>query len=350
MNNNNNFLNVLGKTRELIWPVVEKYINGSLIFPEYCQINPKYQDLIDFQKNLISEYPKRLGKYLRPSLLISTALSMGVDISQAILPAAAMQLSEEWILIHDDLEDDSEKRRGLPTLQKIYPPALAINAGDALHVIMWKIIGDTNNKKIFEEFYQLLNRTTLGQTIDIKWNQDNKLDISDDDVYLILESKTCYYTISGPMRLGAILAGATTSELDTIYFFGRCLGRAFQIIDDILDLTSDFSGLKKQQYNDIYEGKRTIPLSHLIQSVSPDELKTITRILAKSRDQKTETEVIRIIDLMNKYKTIDSAKELAIKFSIEAKKILAEKMPFIKLQPYRQQLESAIDFIVNRTH
>jgi geranylgeranyl diphosphate synthase, type II len=215
---------------------------------------------------------------------------------------------------------------------------------------MWKIIGDTNNKKVFEEFYQLLNRTTLGQTIDIKWNQDNKLDITDEDVFLILESKTCYYTISGPMRLGAILASATEDELNTIYKFGINLGRSFQIIDDVLDITSDFSGLKKQQYNDIYEGKRTIPLAHLLRSINPSELKDVTLIMSKNRYQKSASEVKTIIDLMKKYQTIDYAKSLAIEFSQKAKKILDRDMSFIKVEPYRQQLYTAIDFIVTRNH
>ena len=152
-----NFLDVLKEHRDLVSPLVLKYVQDSLKFPKYCQIDNKYQGLVDFQENLLSEYPKRLGKYLRPSLLISTALAMGATKEESKLVAAAMQLSEEWILIHDDIEDESEQRRGLPTLQKIYGVPLAVNAGDALQTIMWKIIGDTYNKKIFEEFVQLLN-------------------------------------------------------------------------------------------------------------------------------------------------------------------------------------------------
>jgi geranylgeranyl diphosphate synthase, type II len=344
------FVQILKSYRDIVSPLVKKYVNDSLIFPNYCQIDRKYDVLVEFQKNLISEYPNRLGKYLRPTLLLSTALSMGSKIDAVILSAVAMQLSEEWILIHDDIEDESLERRGLPTLQRMYNPALAINAGDAIQTIMWKVIGDIDNKKIFNEFCLLLNRTTLGQTIDIKWNQDNKIDITDEDVFLILESKTCYYTISGPMRLGAIFAGASEDQLETIYLFGRYLGRAFQIIDDVLDITSDFSGLKKQPYNDIYEGKRTIPLSHLIKQANASELKTIKNILSKHRHQKTEPEVLEIISLMKKYHSIDSARDLAIKFSVDAKKILKDDMSFISVEPYRQQLETAIDFIVNRDH
>jgi geranylgeranyl diphosphate synthase type II len=344
------FLDILGKTREVVWPVVNKYIEKSLEFPKYCRIDEKYQELVEFQRKLISEYPNRKGKYLRPTLLLSTALAMGVPVDLAILPAAAMQLSEDWILIHDDIEDNSEQRRGFPALQKIYGLELAINAGDALQVVMWKMVGDTNNKKIVDEFYQILNRTTFGQTIEIKWNQENKLDITDEDVLLIMESKTGYYTIAGPMRLGAILAGATDEELKIIYNFGVNLGRAFQIIDDVLDITSDFLGQKKQQYNDIYEGKRTILLSRLLRSVNSEELKEVASILSKKREQKSTEEVLLVVEMMKKYKSVDYARSLAVTFSVEAKKILKEQMPFIKVEPYRQQLEGAIDFVVNREH
>lgn len=350
MNQNPDFISILKQYRDTVSPVLLRYIKDALIFPDYCQIDPQYQNLIDFHSQLILEYPNRLGKYLRPSLLMSTALSMGAALESAILPAVAMQLSEEWILIHDDIQDDSSERRGQPAIQKMFGTPLAINAGDSLHVIMWKVISDINNQAITNEFYRMLNRTTFGQTVDIKWAEDNKLDITSDDVYLILESKTCYYTISGPMRLGAILTGATEEQLNTIYKFGQNLGRAFQIIDDLLDLTSDFSGLKKQQYNDIYEGKRTILLSHLVQSAASNEQIEIKNIFQKNRSQKTETEVLRIIELMKKYQTFEYAKSEALKFAENAKNILANDMPFIKIEPYRTQLVAAIDFIVHRDH
>lgn len=350
MNPKPDFISILKEYRQLVSPVVLKYVAESLIFPSYCDIDSKYSTEIEFHQNLISNYPLRFGKYLRPTLLVSTALSMGAKLEDTLLAAAAMQLSEEWILIHDDIEDGSQERRGAPTLQRLYSVPLAINAGDALHIIMWKMIGDIDNKLIFDEFYQLLNRTAFGQTVDINWNEQNKTDLTDDDVYLILESKTCYYTISGPMRLGAILAGATPDQLNKIYQFGLNLGRAFQIIDDVLDVTSDFSGLKKQQYNDIYEGKRTILLSHLLQSATPLEKTNIKSILSKSRDQKTSTEVLSIIDLMKKYQSIDYARSQAQKFATEAKHILATDLDFIKKEPYRTQLDTAIDFIISRDH
>jgi geranylgeranyl pyrophosphate synthase len=89
-----------------------------------------------------------------------------------------------------------------------------------------------------------------------------------------------------PDALGAILAGATQDQLNSIYHFGQMLGRAFQIIDDLLDLTSDFGGLKKQQGNDIYESKRTVILVHLLENIDFQNKIKLIEILNKSRTQK----------------------------------------------------------------
>jgi len=134
----------------------------------------------------VSDYPRRKGKYLRPSLLLLTAEGMEGKRDRAMITAAAMQISEDWILNHDDIEDDSESRRGQKALHKIYGNELAINAGDALHVIMWKVLSDNFSildkktaMKIVEEFYTMMSRTILGQGIELKWTRDNRYDLSE---------------------------------------------------------------------------------------------------------------------------------------------------------------------------
>jgi len=349
------FSDVLSEYRQLLWPIIEKNILNSLHYPSFCRIDKKFQPEVDFHRQLIIEYPKRQGKYFRPSLLLLTAQSMGVSLELALQTAAAMQISEDWILNHDDIEDDSPTRRGQPALHKLFGTELALNAGDALHLVMWQtlfnnfpLLGNQKAIEILQEFQIMLNRTVLGQGVEIKWARDGRFDLTDLDNFFVLESKTGYYTIAGPMRLGAILAGATPDQLKKIYKFGVLLGRSFQIIDDYLDLTSDFGGTK-QQFNDIYEGKRTIITSHLLRSVTATEKDTIKNILRKPRSQKTEAEIKEIVSLMTKYGCLDYAKGLANRFADESKKIFSRDLKFLKSEPYRQQLESAIDFIVNRT-
>jgi len=286
-----------------------------------------------------------------------TASAMGFPQKKAIKTAAAMQISEDWILGHDDIEDDSLQRRGKPTLHRLYGKELAINAGDALHIVMWKVLRDNfkvvGPKKalaIIDEFYRMLNRTTLGQTVEIKWTQENKTDLTDKDVFFIMESKTAYYSIAGPMRLGAILAGATKKQLDTIYQFGQYLGRCFQIRDDLLDLTSDFAGLKKQIGNDIYEGKRTIMLMHLFRTVKGEEKKKLMAIMEKKRKGKTAAEVKWVIRMMAKYGSLEYGEKLAAKITKQAKEFFDKELGFLSRQPARSQLKVGIEFVLTRKH
>lgn len=354
---NIDFLQVLKDNQKLVWPIIDQNIADSMVFPGFCCLNSKYKSLIDFHHQIVADYPRRMGKYLRPTLLLLTAQAMGANLNDSLTSAAAMQISEDWILNHDDIEDDSPTRRGQPTLHRIYGPQLAINAGDALHLVMWKTLftnfknlGQTKSLRILEEFYTMLNRTVLGQEIELNWARQQKFDLTDEDNFLVLESKTGYYTIAGPMRLGAIIANASDKQLDEIYRFGVLLGRSFQIIDDLLDLTSNFAGLKTSKGNDIYESKKTIMVLHLLREASSKDKALVKSILLKSATQKTASEVNTVIKLMEKYGSLDYGRQLATAFAKESKKIFQQKLTFIKKQPFRDQIESGIDFIVNRDH
>ena len=351
------FIDTLNHYKSLLWPVIQSHLDQIKEFPDYCQLDPEYQSIVDFHFDMVSDYPKRQGKYLRPSLLLLTAQAMGADLQSSLTTAAAMQISEDWILGHDDVEDQSDQRRGQPALPKIYGDHLAINAGDALHVLMWQVLSQNFSQlppniaqKIHHEFFVMLTRTILGQTIEIKWTEDNRFDLSQKDVLLISQSKTGYYTIAGPMRLGAILAGATKKQLISLYNFGIALGCAFQITDDLLDLTSTFSGLKNQIGNDIYEGKRTVMLVHLLNHLDSANKTKLIQILSRPRSQKTSSQVLWVIDQMKQAGSLDYGRDLAAKFSGQALKIFETELKFLSRQPFRDQLRSGIDFITHRQH
>lgn len=351
------FVDLLKENRELIWSAIEKELPRINKFDNFCKPAEKYQYLIDFNQEIADVYPKRRGKYFRPCLVILTGQAMGVSKELLINTAAAQQISEEWILIHDDVEDDSLERRGEMTLHRKYSKELAINAGDSLHILMWeilqnnrKILGDEKASLVMEEFIKMLKRTVLGQTIEIKWAQENKNNLSDDDVLLIMESKTGYYTVAGPMREGAIIAGATEEQLNKIYEYGKLTGYCFQIKDDLLDLTSDFAGLKKQCGNDIYEGKRTIMLAHLMRTIKGTDKEKLATILDKNREGKSEGEVKWVIKKMEEYGSLQYAQELINKFAAEAKDYFAKELGFFKEKPARNYLEFLPEFLVNRDH
>ena len=352
-----NFSQVLAAKKKLVWPEIEKYLGQVARYPSFMPIPRRYHNLIELHQQMVANYPQRKGKYVRPTLVLLTAAAMGFPEKKAIKTAAAMQISEDWILNHDDIEDKSLMRRGQPTLHRQYSLELALNAGDSLHLLMWRVLADNirslgiaKGLAIVGEFQRMLDRTTLGQTIEIKWTQENKLDLTDKDILFIAASKTADYTIAGPMRLGAILAGATASQLKDIYRFGQPLGYCFQIRDDLLDLTSNFAGLKKQQGNDIYEGKRTIMLMHLIRHMRGKNRRQLLAILRKSRQEKNAAEVKWVIGMMKKYGSLDHGRQLANKFARQAKKIFQRRLGFLRHQPARSQLEAAIEFILDRSY
>jgi len=351
------FLAVLREKRDLIWPEIERYLDLASQIPSYCRLPAKYKPEVSFHFQLIADYPKRQGKYVRPTLVLLTAEAMGFPQDKAIRTASAMEVSDNWILNHDDIEDDSLERRGKPTLHRIYGKELAINAGDGLHILMWKIlrdneeiIGTEKTLAIIDEFYQMLNRTVLGQTIEIKWTQENRIDLTDEDILLILESKTGYYTIAGPMRLGAILAGGNQDQLDRLYQFGKLMGYCYQITDDLLDLTSDFAGLKKQTGNDIYEGKRTIMLLHLFRTIKGKAKQRLMSIMAKTREEKSEAEVKWVIEMMEKYGSLTYGREMLAKFITQAKEYFDQELDFLTHQPARDQIRAFIDFVAQRSY
>jgi len=351
------FLLILNRKKRLVFREIEEYLQSFSFYPDYCRVAKRRFPLVSFHRQIVSDYPRRQGKYVRPTLLLLTTQAMGFSQKKALKTAAAMQISEDWLLIHDDIEDGSLSRRGKPTLHQLYGEELAINAGDALHILMWKILADNfplvGYKKalaVEDEFYRMLGRTALGQTVEIKWTQENRLDLKDSDIFFILDGETSYYTIAGPMRLGAILAGASEGQLNLLYQFGQYLGRCFQIRDDLLDLTSDFSGLKKQQGNDIYEGKRTIMLAHLLRSAKGEDRKNLLEILAKERDEKSKKEVFGVIEMMKKYGSFAYGEELAKKLAQKARDFFERNLGFLAKEPARSQIKTGIDFILERKY
>ncbi len=349
-------IKILESYKKLVWPEIKRYLKDPP-YPTAFQIPKNYQkDILSYWK-IVNEYPKRQGKYLRPTLLLLTAGAMGQKPKLALKTAAAMQLSEDWLLIHDDFQDHSLIRRGKPTLHKMFGSELAVNAGDTLHAIMWKVLIDNQNvlgkKKALDlanEFYKILKRTADGQAIEIMWSKGRKTAFRNNDWFFIADGKTAYYSIAGPMRLGAMIANANERQLRPLTEFGLHLGRCFQLVDDLLDLTSAYKGIGHQIGSDVYEGKRTIILSHLIRKANQIDKKRILSILKKTIEKKTEKEVKWIIEKMHYYGSIDYTKMLAQEFKEKAQKIFEKDLKFLTKQPARKHLEQIIEFILERDY
>lgn len=346
-------LEILEEYKKPVWKEIKKHL-VSTGYPEVFKIPYRFKDYEKIHWNAVREYPKRKGKYFRPTLVMLTAEAMGAKRQEAVKTAASMQTSEDWILIHDDVEDDSIKRRGKPALHKIFGEEIAINAGDALHTIMWRMVfesqkslGEKKTREIISEFNKILERTVMGQTSELIMTRKGKINISQDEYFFIVDSKTAYYTIAGPMRLGAIIAGAGSEKLAKIAQFGVYLGRCFQLVDDILDVTTDFSGLKEKG-GDIYEGKRTLLVSHLWQNLNAKDKKRLVKIIGSKREDKTKREVDWVMRMMQGGGTIEYTKHLAEEYKEKALEYLGGELGFISGQPAREKLETLLKFVLER--
>lgn len=284
---------------------------------------------VDLLYRMMRDYPERPAKGLRPFICVTACEAMGGKGADALLTAACLELFQHWILIHDDIEDGSELRRGQPTLHKKYTEALALNAGDALHAKMWGILATNENRlgpsrtlKVLSEFSKMVNETTEGQHMELVWVQDRKWDLDESDYYEMCVRKTSWYTVASPCRMGAIIAGAGAADLEKLLQFGLKLGVGFQIQDDALNLVGDQTKYGKAQSDDILEGKRTVMLLRMLKLSKPEERAKALALMNKPRSEKTAADVEFILSLMKRYDTIGYAQGKAREFLREALAIL----------------------------
>ena len=253
---------------------------------------------------LLREYPRRRGKLLRGRLLVHAADAFGAPHHAAVELAAALELFQNWVLIHDDIEDDSRERRGAPALHRSIGVPLAINVGDALHVYMWELVHRAELPPLVadavrDEFLHMIHRTAEGQHLDLAWVAQGRVDVSEGDYLRMVELKTSWYTVSTPLRIGARCAGVLPPE--ALSDAGADLGAAFQIRDDVLNLSRAADDYGKEFAGDLYEGKKTLVLAHLFAAASEVERRDLAARLVKPRDRRTRVDVEVLLEAIERH-------------------------------------------------
>ena len=182
----------------------------------------------------LADYPRRAGKMMRPSICIATARAFGASQADAIRSAAAIELLHNAMLVHDDIQDGSELRRGRPTLHMLHGVPLAINAGDALFLLSLRplfdnvgIFGSLLGLRILREMEQVAWHSLEGQAIELGWIRENILDLEDADYLNMVLRKTCWLATIHPSRVGALIGGRGALDLEPFIRFGFYLGAAF---------------------------------------------------------------------------------------------------------------------------
>ncbi len=264
----------------------------------------------------------REGKGLRPALCLATCGAFAGSRERALPSAAAIELLHNAFLVHDDIEDWSEYRRAHPTLHRQHGVPLAINAGDAMNAMSVRVLranlaalGPELAARVFDEFDHMSLETIEGQAMELGWIHDNECGTSEDDYLLMVLKKTSWYSFIHPARIGALIAQPERRDLDAFNRFGYYLGTAFQIQDDVLNLTGDGSKYGKEIGGDLLEGKRTLMLAHLFKHSSTQERARLKAFLGKPRAQRLPRELAWIRDLLCMYGSIDYARRAVRAFA-----------------------------------
>lgn len=306
--------------------IIEKYIpkkydKESLIFT--CGL-PRYEYHIDASNKSISDpiwdLLGRGGKRWRPVLFLLIAEALGKDPDKVKEFVLIPEIVHNGTLMHDDIEDSSELRRGKPCTHKIFGEDIAINAGFAMYYLpLLALIKNKNNfedkiiLKVYEIYVQEMINISFGQGYDIAWHKGiADADAVTENQYLQMCAYKTGTLARMSARIAAVLSGASDEQTCAIGKLAETIGVAFQIQDDILNLTatSDSAQFVKNYIgSDITEGKRTLMVIHTLGKASPEDRKRLIEILnIHTSDDNLKQEAIVII---KKYGSVEYAKDRA---------------------------------------
>jgi geranylgeranyl diphosphate synthase type II len=264
------------------------------------------------------EYPSRPGKALRPALCLSAGRAFGARGNDLLGIAVAIELLHNAFLVHDDIADGSEMRRGRPTLASTYGMAAALNAGDAVAIVASQVLRRATRPLdrdladlVWGEFDTMALRTLEGQATEVGWQTDHVEDVGPEDYLDLIMHKTCWYTTIHPLRVGAIVGSRGMAELTPLVRFGFHFGAAFQIRDDLLNLLGEEKLYGKEILGDLYEGKRTLPLVHLLSTAKDADRALVSDYLRRTRAERYPELVHTVRKLMDDYGSISFTMDFA---------------------------------------
>ena len=270
------------------------------------------------------DYPLRGGKRFRSAMVLLACEALGGDRSLALRTAAAFEMFQSFALVHDDIEDGSEMRRGKPCLHRMHGIPISINVGDALYAKVFEVLlanrdtlGPEKTLSLIDEMVAGARETFEGQAYDIGWAKDGTVPTVEAFMEM-LRKKTGWYSGRGPCAAGAIIAGAGAEARQAIGDFGEAVAVAFQLRDDLLNVQvtdqdvrvapgATSGGYGKEWGGDIAEGKRTLMVIDLLNLCGEDDRKKVLEVLDRERTLNTPGEVEWVISLMARHGAIARA-------------------------------------------
>jgi octaprenyl-diphosphate synthase len=287
----------------------------------------------------IAEYLREGGgKRIRPSLLLLAAHQLGYSGQGAIRLGAVVEMLHTATLVHDDIIDGADKRRGRPSANTTWGNEKCVLAGDWLYMQAFKVALEERNLRVLDLLIGLTQQMVEGELLQI---QKLGKSVSEAEYYdLIFRKTACLFSVS--MRLGAVLAGATEAAETSLATFGRAVGLAFQIVDDVLDLTASEEVLGKPVASDLREGKATLAVIHAADHGTAADRKAIRRVLDDRSFENVSRQQIREILVRNG--SVEYAMAAADRYAEQSRQALAP----LPESEYKRALLWVPDFVVAR--
>ncbi len=258
------------------------------------------------------------GKRIRPALLLLAAKLLRYEGRGAVRLGAVVEIIHTATLVHDDIIDEAQTRRGRPAANTQWGNSKCVLAGDWLYMQAFKLAVQERNFRILDTLIELTQQMVEGELLQME--KLGKLISLSEHYDLIYRKTACLFSVC--MRLGGILGGATPEQEESLGQYGRNLGMAFQIVDDVLDLTATEDVLGKPVASDLREGKVTMAVIHALERCTPAERAQIETIL-RERSFNGVTHA-QILDILNRYGSLDYAHAEAAKYAEMARKALCK--------------------------
>jgi octaprenyl-diphosphate synthase len=256
------------------------------------------------------------GKRLRPALLLLSCKLMNYSGQGAVKLGAVVEIIHTATLVHDDIIDEAQTRRGRPAANTQWGNAKCVLAGDWLYMQAFKIAVQERNFKVLDALIDLTQAMVEGELLQIE--RLGKA-ISLDEHFELIHRKTAFL-FSVCMKLGAILAGASDADQNRLAEYGRNLGMAFQIVDDVLDLTASEEVLGKPVASDLREGKATMAVLHALERCDPAERQIIEDVLSNGGFNGIRPS--DIVEILRRHGSIDAAYARALEFCNKAREAI----------------------------
>ena len=256
------------------------------------------------------------GKRIRPALLLLSARLFGRNGRSAIRLGAVVEVIHTATLVHDDIIDEAQTRRGRAAANTQWGNSKCVLAGDWLYMQAFKIAVEERNFRVLDVLIELTQQMVEGELLQM--DKLGKCISLDEHFDLIYRKTACLFSVS--MKVGAILGQATADQEARLAEYGRNLGLAFQIVDDVLDLTASEEVLGKPVASDLREGKVTMAVIHALERCTPVERKLVEKVLEERAFISVQHE--QILEILNRYGSIEYAYDAAARHAETARQAI----------------------------